>query len=483
MQRLLHGMCQWRLAHGRVWGTPADAANCQARLGYTPGMETSMRTPFLALLATACSLTPLATDKDADTDVVAHTDGVDTDGTTDTDGTADTDRTAALSEAETIARAMIAGTRDPAEGLKAVAWLEEGWPVRTSSGAWLFVHVADGGTWSWAGDANAWEPAAMTPGAHGTWWIEVTIPDPAGSAYKFVRDGTDWQSDLFSRSYDFDGFGRFSYVRPPTDAPHLERWPKLSATGLADRDLRVFVPAGAGPWPVLYLQDGQNLFDPDALFGGWKLREAMVADGRDALLVGMDHGGAARLDEYGHTTDTRDGVPIGGKGDLYADLVHDVIRPHVEATYATTGLAGVMGSSMGGLISLHIALRDPGDWDFVGSLSGALWFGRHELANPTMQELWQAAGHVGVAVYVDSGGGDGGDGCTDPDMDGFAEDDPNDSDGYCMSRSFADTLAGGGFVWDTDLWHWHEPGAQHNEAAWAARVGRPLGLFLDLAAP
>ena len=83
-------------------------------------------------------------------------------------------------------------------------------------------------------------------------------------------------------------------------------------------------------------------------------------------------------------------------------------------------------------------------------------------------------------VFVDSGGSDGGDGCTDPDADGLPEDDPNQSDNYCTNRQFADALSGAGYTWNTDLYHWHEVDAPHNEAAWAARVDRPLGIFLSL---
>ena len=46
-----------------------------------------------------------------------------------------------------------------------------------------------------------------------------------------------------------------------------------------------------------------------------------------------------------------------------------------------------------------------------------------------------------------------------------------------MTRQFADALAGAGYTWDTTLFHWHEPGAPHNEAAWAARVWRPIEQF------
>jgi S-formylglutathione hydrolase FrmB len=139
-----------------------------------------------------------------------------------------------------------------------------------------------------------------------------------------------------------------------------------------------------------------------------------------------------------------------------------------------------MGSSLGGLISLHIADTYPDRYDFVASLSGTLGWGRFGQENPVMEEIYVAAGHRDFAIYVDSGGDDGGDGCDDADGDGFVEDDPNDGDNYCANRAFADAMAGNGYTWEQDLWHWHDAGAEHNEAAWAGRVDMPLSIFLSL---
>ena len=57
------------------------------------------------------------------------------------------------------------------------------------------------------------------------------------------------------------------------------------------------------------------------------------------------------------------------------------------------------------------------------------------------------------------------------------DDDLDGSDNYCETLQMRDVLSAEGYTFDTDLWHWWEPGAEHNEVAWAARVGRPLELF------
>jgi hypothetical protein len=228
---------------------------------------------------------------------------------------------------------------------------------------------------------------------------------------------------------------------------------------------------------VLYAEDGQNLFDPEAIWGGWRLPEALA--GRDPLLVvGIDNT-PDRFDEYTHVPDDIGQGLMGGDGDAYATLIEDHVRPHVEAVYGSTGLDGLMGSSLGGLISLHVAWRNPGRYDFAASLSGTLGWGRFGADNETIEQRWLAA-PPGTAVYLDSGGGPGTDGCEDPDSDGFPEDDPDAEDNYCETRQLADALAANGYTWDVDLWHWWEPGAPHAEVAWAARVGMPLDLFLGL---
>ena len=86
---------------------------------------------------------------------------------------------------------------------------------------------------------------------------------------------------------------------------------------------------------------------------------------------------------------------------------------------------------------------------------------------------WPAeVGHGDVAIYLDSGGS-ATSGCFDGDADGVFEDAPA-TDGFCTTNQLRDVLAAEGYVFDTDLFHWHEPGAPHNESAWAARL--PMAL-------
>jgi len=366
-----------------------------------------------------------------------------------------------------IFRAMLDGSLPPEEGLQQVAW-SGGWPIATDAG-YLFVRLDDpAGPYRLSGDHNGWTLDDMEE-ADGFWWAQVEIATPTDSLYKLVNEAGSFSADGWARRYAYDEHGEFSLVEAA--AAHLERWPGATDGAVEARTLRVWVPEE----PVthhLYAHDGQNLFDPEGIWGGWRLQESL---GPSTLVVGIDNT-PARMEEYTHVTDTIYGDLYGGEGDAYADFVQDHVRPFVEGEYGPADTVGTLGSSLGGLISLHIALRHRARWDFAASLSGTLGWGSIELANETMIERYAAGGHIPTAIYLDSGGGPGS-GCVDSDGDGTRDDAPDSSDNYCETVQMVETLEGVGFVWDEDLWHWWEPDAPHSEVAWADRVHRPLAVF------
>ncbi len=391
---------------------------------------------------------------------------------------ADTAPSESPTDADRLA-ALLAGDAEAEPTLHAIAW-SGGFPVEVGAATWrIVVYDTTAGAWTWAGDASDWVQQPMTDAGAGLWWADISAASPAGSRYKVVRDGTDWRADPLARSYDYDGNGEISYLRPPAAAPRLDRWPDLAWPGLVERDLRVLVPPGEGPWPILVAHDGQNLFDPGGAFGSWDLQGAVADEGRPLLVVGIDHGGAARLDELGHGTEVLQGETVGGLGAVYAEMVVEAVLPHARAVYGDHDLIGTMGSSMGGLMALRLGVDHPEVFDYAASLSGALWFG--VATDGRLETHYVTAPPTGLRVYADSGGNPGPQGCGTP-ADDVRPANLDDSDGYCATRRFVDVLAAqAGFTWNDTLFHWHEPGALHNEAAWAARVGRPLGLFLDLA--
>jgi len=364
-------------------------------------------------------------------------------------------------------RDMLGGDLAPEDGLALVA-ANGGWPIPTDDG-FLFVRLDDPkGPYRLSGDHNGWALDDLEQ-ADGFWWAQVVIDAPTDSLYKFVDAAGDFSPDKHARRYGYDEFGEYSLVE--AQAAHLERWPDISDGVVDARTVRVWVPDD----PVthqLYAHDGQNLFDPDAIWGGWNLQASL---GSSTLVIGIDNTWA-RIEEYTHVTDTLDGVTYGGDGDAYADFVQDHVRPFIEGEYGVADTVGTLGSSLGGLIALHIVLRHRARWDFAGCMSGTLGWGSIEQANETLIQRYQAGGHIPTALYLDSGGSDGG-GCTDSDGDGTWDDTLASHDNYCETIQMVETLESVGFEWDTDLWHWWEPDASHDELAWGARVWRPLEVF------
>ncbi|TVQ94424.1 MAG: hypothetical protein EA397_01785 [Deltaproteobacteria bacterium] len=417
---------------------------------------------------------------------VVDSDGSSVDTATSTDRTQDSAVTGSgsVSDAPTeaqldeqAARAAIAGEREVADVLAEVAW-RGGWPVQTEAGTFLFLRQSeDPHGLSIAGDFNAWEPTPMTSGS-GLAWAELTVAAPRGSGYKFVHDAV-YFADPWARSFTYDDFGELSFVRPSAEDWRLDRWPDAQAAGLPPRPVHALVPPGEGPWPVLYAQDGQNLFDPSGMFGGWNL-QGVLPEASDPVLVVGTFAGPDRLSEYAHVDDSVHAMDGTGRLDDYTELLVGVVRPKMEQVYGVGPVTGLLGSSMGGVASLGIAHAHPEDWDFVASMSGTLGWGRFSADGPTMQELYLDA-PPDVVVYVDSGGAPGPHGCRDLNGDGSYADDPDHTDNYCTNRAFADALADDGWIWNETIFHWHAPGEPHNEIAWGGRVHRPIGIFLELA--
>jgi len=343
-----------------------------------------------------------------------------------------------------------------------------GWPAPVEGGL-VFVSL-DPALNRLAGDHEGWQGQAMNPD-QGFHWLVVAVV--AGSRYKFTDQASaTWEADPWSRAYEWDAFGLMSRV-PPT-AAHLERFFNVADANTAPRTVRVWVPAGTATH-VLYVQDGQNLFNPNAPWGGWQLQVAAPAA---MMMVGIDNS-PARTDEYTHVPDDIGSGPVGGQGDAYADFVHVTVRALITAQYGEPPTVGLLGSSLGGLISFHIAARYPGAYDYAASLSGTMGWGSigAGVTNETLIERYAAAGHGATALFLDSGGNGT---CFDGDADGIEDDDPTASDNYCENKQLESVLHASGYVAGLDVWHWWEPDALHNEAAWAARVWRPLDHFANL---
>ncbi len=229
------------------------------------------------------------------------------------------------------------------------------------------------------------------------------------------------------------------------------------------RDVLVYRPSSYdrtdGAYPVIYMQDGQNLFDPATSFAGeWGVDVALdktPRKGRRALIVGIPNTGIDRVREYSPFVDPRHG---GGLGDAYLDFVVGTVKPLVDARYRTLTDAygtGIAGSSLGGLISLHGFFRQPSRFGFAGVLSPALWF-----ADGAIFHAVEAAPYVPGRIYLDVGAREGATSVHD-------------------ARRMRDLLITKGYrPGRTLLWREDRTGL-HNEAAWGRRFRSALPFLLS----
>lgn len=230
------------------------------------------------------------------------------------------------------------------------------------------------------------------------------------------------------------------------------------------RDLTVYLPPGYDGdvlrrYPVLYMQDGQNLFEPDRAFvrgQHWRLREAADESiaGRAAralIIVGIDHAGAGRVDEYTPTRDEKRGV--GGRADGYRRMLLEEIKPLVDERYRTMAdraSTAIGGSSLGGLVSLHLALRHAGVFSRAVVMSPSVWWGGWAI----LRELEQFEGAEPPRVWLDIGGREGREAVADV-------------------RLLRDRMLAHG--WNrTNFRFYEDRRGDHSERAWAARIRMAL---------
>ena len=133
-------------------------------------------------------------------------------------------------------------------------------------------------------------------------------------------------------------------------------------------------------FPVIYMHDGQNLFDEATSFTGeWQvdetLNELYEEKSFGLIVVGIDNGGAKRMDEYSPWKNS--GYNGGGEGDAYLDFIVKTLKPYVDENYRTIENkknTAIMGSSLGGLISHYAALKYPEIFGLIGVFSPAFGF-------------------------------------------------------------------------------------------------------------
>jgi len=220
------------------------------------------------------------------------------------------------------------------------------------------------------------------------------------------------------------------------------------------RDVLVYLPpsyeAGGKRYPVIYMQDGQNLFNEATSFADeWRVDNTMDAlsrtRGLEAVVVGVPNAGEGRLAEYSPFEDAEHG---GGSGDRYLDFLVDTLKPVVDRDFRTLpdrAHTFVAGSSMGGLISLYALFRRPDVFGGAAVMSPALWF-----ADRAVIPFVEQAPFVPGRLYLDVGTEEGAEAVTDV-------------------RRLRGVLLRKGYRPRRDLLYVEQPGAGHTETAWRKR--------------
>jgi predicted alpha/beta superfamily hydrolase len=172
--------------------------------------------------------------------------------------------------------------------------------------------------------------------------------------------------------------------RKPSAGPGVHVLAPMTIPGLGrERPIRIYLPpgyeAGAARYPVLYMHDGQNLFDDVTSYvGEWGVDEAMDQLARDkgleVIVVGIDHGGDRRINELSPWANPQFGAAEGRE---YMRFVVEVVKPYIDSHYRTRpgrDDTGIMGSSMGGLASHFAAFEYPQVFGRIGIFSPSYWF-------------------------------------------------------------------------------------------------------------
>ncbi len=164
-----------------------------------------------------------------------------------------------------------------------------------------------------------------------------------------------------------------SYLPTNIEIPQLNR----------KRTIRMYYPpdySSGKRFPVIYMHDGQNLFDESTAFSGeWNVDETLDSlytyYGFSCIVVGIYHGEKERINELSPWVN--DSLKLGGDGDKYAKFIVKTLKPFIDSHFRTLpdrDNTAVIGSSMGGLMSLYMALEYPDIFSKAGVFSPSLWF-------------------------------------------------------------------------------------------------------------
>ena len=238
-----------------------------------------------------------------------------------------------------------------------------------------------------------------------------------------------------------------------------------------NRDLIVYLPPGydSDPgrrYPVLYFHDGQNLFDGATSFipgQEWRLDETaqgLIAARRiePLIIVGLYNTGKDRVEEYTPVPDPK--YKVGGKADLYGRMLVEEVKSFIDRKYRTMKDAkhtGLGGSSLGGLVSIYLGLKYPNVFGRLAVVSPSVFWGDKFIVHYVEALRTKPDERIWLDIGTKEGGS------------------PAEAqETVTYTRSLETALVKKGWKLEKNLKYFEAQGAEHNERAWAARVGQML---------
>ena len=235
------------------------------------------------------------------------------------------------------------------------------------------------------------------------------------------------------------------------------------------RDVLVYLPPGyrrsrTRRYPVLYLHDGQNVFDAATSFGGveWGVDETAQRLVNEKLIepviiVAVANAGEARIHEYAPTRGRLEsGKGKRSKGLLrqYGSFLINELKPFIDARYRTLTDAeytGLGGSSLGGLATMALGLWFPNVFRRLAVMSPSVWWDQGALLK--MIEKIDEEARPPLKIWLDTG---------------------THEEGWQRAPTLRDALVEKGWRLHDDLHYYEDEGAEHTEAAWGYRMDAVL---------
>ena len=305
-----------------------------------------------------------------------------------------------------------------------------------------------------------------TPVADGFTWTTRELR--SATDFKPILDGSRWSLGAnyrVSPGETIDIYPRFE----STSGTFSIRWANFTSPTLGrSRKVWVYLPPGysentVARYPVVYMHDGQNLFDRSAPFGCWRADEALdrgAADGsiREAIVVGPEATSSRTLD---YTPSVDPGRAEGGGATAYVASLTTELKPLVDRELRTlTGRdhTAMIGSSLGGLLSAWVSVHHASTFGMVGAMSPSTWWDSRMILDEV--DLLKTAGVRPLRIYVDSGNAGA------------------SLDGYADTAVLAERYRAAGFVDGVSFRYVLAPGHQHNESYWSQRLPGALRFVL-----